>query len=367
MTKIGVFGGAFNPPHKEHVKALAFAKEKLNLSQFIVIPSFYPPHKNGAEIVDFDERYKMCVDTFPQDIVSDIEKISEQKNYTYNTVKKLLQIYQDAELYYLIGGDSMADFFKWYKPEEIIKLVTLVVYMRESRQDEALESIKKVESLGGKVIKLDYVGENISSGEIRCLSALGIDLKNYVNPKVANYIKEKDFYKSDLVDYVKSKLSDKTFAHSVRTAIWALELNRSVGLSPKLVFESAILHDIEKNSLKIEGVPQDAVDSPVAHQFSGAQTVKELGFCDEVVSSVRYHTTAKPKMSKLEMLIYSADMTEPIRDFEGVEELRAKLKESLEQGFKACLTRTVNYLKEKNRDIYYLTQDAYDYYVEKEK
>ncbi len=362
MEKIGIFGGAFNPPHNEHITALNLAKKALNLSQCIVIPSYYPPHKKGAEMLSFEDRVDMCKIAFPDDKISFIEKKSEEKNYAFNTVTKIKKENPDKEIYYLIGGDSMADFFTWYKPYELLKLVTLVVYLRESREGEALENIQKVLNAGGKVIKLDYVGHNISSRELRCLASLGEDLSNYVPLDVNSLIRKKAFYESDLVNFAKERMSERTFLHAKRTAIWALELNRKIGLNPKTVFESAILHDIEKDSDSIIGVPKDALNTPVSHQFSGAERAKSLGLSEEVVSAIRYHTTAKPDMTELEMLIYCADMTEPARAFEGVEDLRNKLKNDLLEGFKACLDRTWYYLNSKRRDIYYLTKEAYDFY-----
>ena len=79
-----------------------------------------------------------------------------------------------------------------------------------------------------------------------------------------------------------------------------------------------------------------------------------------------YHTTAKENMTALEKLIYSADMTEPIRDFEGVNELREKLIFNLDEGFVACLKRSYDYLVSQNKDIYHLTEEAYNFYCKKE-
>lgn len=366
MQKLIIYGGAFNPPHNEHILALDNAKKILGLDKAIIVPSYYPPHKNGSDMVSFDLRFKMCSLAFPKDYISDVERVSQQKNYSINTIKSLKLQYPNTEFFYLIGGDSMADFFKWYKPEEILKEVTLVVYPRESREKDCNDAINKAKSLGGNIIKLDSVGQNISSGEIRALFSLSAKLDGIVPKEIIDFVNDKKLYSSKLVSLAKEKLSEKTFLHSVRTAIWALELNRKIGLSQQKVFESAILHDIEKNSSTLLGVPIDAISTPVAHQFSGAHTAKELGLCDDVVSAIMYHTTARENMTALEKLIYSADMTEPIRDFEGVNELREKLIFNLDEGFVACLKRSYDYLVSQNKDIYHLTEEAYNFYCKKE-
>lgn len=363
MEKQIIFGGAFNPPHVEHQAVLKNAKAKIGANKAVILPSYFPPHKNGAEMADFCARIKMCEMAFPNDYISDLESRIEEKSYTINTLRALKKENIDVEYYFAIGGDSMADFFKWYKPEEILKEVTLVVYPRESRESDCDTAIKKAKCLGGKIIKLDGIGQNISSGELRCLCALGQDISSFVGKDVFEYIKKQDLYKTELVDFAREKLTNKTFEHSLRTAVWALELNRKIGLSQRLVFESAIMHDIEKNSNSQIGVPKDAIYTPIAHQYSGAETAKLHGLEDAVVNAIKYHTTAKPDMSELEMLIYSADMTEPARNFESVEELREKLKENLKKGFIACLKRSYEYLLSQKKDIYHLTKDAYEYYL----
>ncbi len=363
MDKQIIFGGAFNPPHVEHQSIVKFAKDKLGLSRAVIIPSYFPPHKNGAKMLDYDMRIEMCKLAFPGEIISDIESKLDQKSYAINTVRALKAQNPNVEYFYAIGGDSMADLFKWYKPEELLKEVSLVVYPRESKENECNDAIKKAVQLGGKIIKLDSFGQNISSGELRCLCALRQNVSNFLPSTVVDYIKKHDLYKSDLVEHVKAKLPEKTFAHVVRTAVWALELNRKIGLSPQVVFESAMMHDVEKNSLSQKGVPIDALDSPVAHQFAGAESAREYGLDDCVVSAIMYHTTAKPEMNQLEMLIYSADMTEKARDFEGVDLLREKLKNNLTEGFKACLKHSYEYLKSQNKNIHHLTKDAYEFYL----
>lgn len=360
MRKIGLFGGAFNPPHKEHKAILECAKEELGLDFCVVFPSFLPPHKRTADSIPFDLRLKMCQKAFPRDAVSCIERESKEKNYAVNTVKKFQDFYYDDKLVYLIGGDSMADIFKWYEPEKLFKMVDIAVYPREGREADMQESIVKARKMGANIHVLSYKGENISSGEIRCLSALSLDVSEYVDEGVVSLFG--DSYKSDLVEVVKSRLSERTYAHVVRTVKWALRLNRKLSLPVEDVFKAALLHDVTKNDTSFDGVPEDAYNTPVAHQFSGAKVAKDLGCNDSVVNAVKYHTTGKEDMTLLEKLIYSADMTEEGRAYPGVEKLREALLHDFEKGFVMCLKRSYDFLNEKGGNIYFLTKNAYEYY-----
>lgn len=365
MKTIGLFGGAFNPPHKEHIAVFDCAVKELHLDECVVFPSYLPPHKNTTESVSFSDRMNMCKMAFKGATLSDIELVSEEKNYALNTVRKFKKQYKDCKLIYIMGGDSMADFFKWYKPEELLREVGIAVYPREGREEEMLTSFNKAKEMGGDLTLLSYVGENISSREIRCLSAVGSDLSEFLTKEVAEYVKSHELYNDKVISLVRERLIDKTYNHVIRTVQWALKLNRKLCLPVEEVFYSALLHDVTKNSNDFSGVPLDTRNTPVAHQFSGAEFARVQGFSKNVVQAIMYHTTGKPNMTTLQKLIYSADMTEQGRDFDGVEELRRLLLEDFEAGFTACLKHSYDYLVERGKEVYFLTKDAYEFYNNK--
>ena len=93
------------------------------------------------------------------------------------------------------------------------------------------------------------------------------------------------------------------------------------------------------------------------------QHITEYGVTDaEVIGAIACHCTGKPGMNTLDKLIFCADMLEPARDFDGVEELRRTIRRDFEKGFRACLIRSYDYLVEKGADIYPLTLRAAEYY-----
>lgn len=360
--KIGLFGGAFNPPHVEHKKVIDEAKKALGLDKCVIIPSYLPPHKRTADGTPFELRVAMCALSFSDCEISEIERYSNDTNYTVNTLAKFKRIYPADKLYFIIGGDSMADLFKWYKPEEILDTVELVVYPREGRIDDMHKAISIARELGGKITLLDFESDNISSAEIRCLSSISASLDGIVSSEVASFISEHKLYGNGFDDLLKERVNDRTYKHSVRTAAWALRLNRQLALPTQEVFEASFLHDIAKQDTETFGVPNDAHGTPVAHQFRGAQVLSELGCSDNVVDAVRYHTTGRADMTMLQKLVFCADMTEEGRSYEGLLELREALLADFERGFRLCIKRTYEHLLGKGADIYYLTRDAYLFY-----
>lgn len=363
--KIGLFGGAFNPPHVEHYEVIKEAKRVLGLDKVVVFPSYLPPHKRTADGTPFSVRVKLCKLAFPDTEVSEIERQDEYVNYAVNTVKKFKEIYPRDKLYYVIGGDSMADLFKWYEPEKLLSMVDLVVYPRDGRIEDMNVSIERAKSLGANITLLNIKSNNISSAEIRYLSSIGCSIKGLVDDTVLEYLKNNPQYSTPSVAFLKARLSERTFNHSLRTAAWAMKLNRRLGLPLKDVFEASLLHDIAKGIDTDYGVPNDALGTPVAHQFSGASLLQASGYSNEVVEAVKYHTTGKEDMTSLQKLVFCADMTEEGRSFDGVEKLRQALLDDFETGFRMCIKRTYDFLLDKGEDIYYLTKDAYLFYKDK--
>lgn len=360
--KIGLFGGAFNPPHVEHEKVINEAKKALGLDKCIIIPSYLPPHKRTADGTPFELRVDMCALAFPDCEISEIERYSDDTNYTVNTLSKFKKLYPTDKLYFIIGGDSMADLFKWYKPQDILKAVELVVYPRGGRMNDMHRAISKAREIGRIITLLDFESDNISSEEIRYLSSIGASLEGLVSPSVFSFLSEHKLYDNGFTDILKDRVNERTYAHSVRTAVWALRLNRRLALPTRDVFEASFLHDIAKYDTEGFGVPSDAYGTPVAHQFRGAQVLDTLGYSKNVVDAVRYHTTGREDMTLLQKVVFCADMTEEGRNYEGVNELRATLLTDFEKGFRLCVKRTYEYLRDKGVDIYYLTKDAYLFY-----
>lgn len=363
MKSTGIFGGTFNPPHKEHIEICRAAKTELGLECVVVLPTSVPPHKS-VSVSDADRRRmtELCFDG--TDVAVDFyEQETPGVHYSVDTLRVMRQKYGDIT--FIIGGDSAIDFFKWREPETILAENEIAVCARFGREKELSSAIERMRQKGGRVRLLSYAGGNVSSTAVRYLATLGVDLTKYVTKDVANYICERGLYRDreDLLRAVKARVGEERYAHTVRTAVKAIELNGTLGLDVEKVFLSAVLHDVGKNERRL-GVPSNAVDTPVAHQFSGAEIARrEFGVTDgEVLNAIACHTTGKPYMSTLDKLIFVADLIEDGRDYAEVEELREAVEKDFESGFRLIIERDYMHLKAVGRDIYHLTEQAYEFY-----
>ncbi|KAF2955335.1 nicotinate (nicotinamide) nucleotide adenylyltransferase [Marinitoga sp. 38H-ov] len=180
---IVIFGGSFNPPHIGHRIIAEYAYDFIKPKKFLIIPAVMPPHKlEEKNIVDFNLRKKWCEITFPKERfeVSDIEKHLPKPSYTYQTVLKLKEKFDD--IYLLIGEDSLINFHTWYKWRELLKEVTLVVY---KRYHEKL----KFDNYNLPHIFLNSPLIEISSSEIRNRIKKDLSIYGMVNDNIVDEIK----------------------------------------------------------------------------------------------------------------------------------------------------------------------------------
>lgn len=198
--KIGIFGGTFNPIHRMHVTVALKALQQVMLDKIIFITSAVPPHKgignNAATGSQRHEMVKLAIKDYPQFEASTMELDRHGKSYTYDTLNELKKIYPDDELYFIIGGDSLAYLHEWYRAEDFMKLCTFIVYPRDD--DSGQNLIQKCdwlkETYGTKCIILDAVADNISSSQIREAISAGKQIFEYVPKKVAEYIIQNKLY-----------------------------------------------------------------------------------------------------------------------------------------------------------------------------
>lgn len=102
---------------------------------------------------------------------------------------------------------------------------------------------------------------------------------------------------------------------------------------------------------------------PVIHAPLGAKIAKtEYGVNDkDVLDAIMCHTVAKENMSLLDKIIYIADMIEPMRDFDGVEELRKAAYENIDRAFILGLKQSIVFNAQKNKIIHPNTLSAWNY------
>ncbi len=133
MTRIGVLGGTFDPPHIGHLVLAEYAGDALGLSQVLFVPAADPPHKRNQTRVSADHRIAMVQAAIADNarlVLSRVDVDRPGPHYTVDMLPIISAQYPDAELYFLMGGDSFRDLPKWHRPQEMIQFCKLGVMAR---------------------------------------------------------------------------------------------------------------------------------------------------------------------------------------------------------------------------------------------
>lgn len=175
---------------------------------------------------------------------------------------------------------------------------------------------------------------------------------------------------------VKDTLPLKRFEHTMRVVDVAEKLAKQYDVDVAKARLAAILHDYAKyrpieemqETVKmVDELPKDLLEAggEILHAFVGAYYVKsELRIDDEdILLAIRYHTTGRDNMTKLEKVVFLADYIEPMRSFPGVETVREKAAKNLDQACLQALKNMITFLVGKNAFVYKDTFDAYNYFV----
>lgn len=376
--KIAIFGGTFDPPHNEHRRICEQVLSELKPDRFLVMPAKIPPHKRAEGVSRAQDRAEMARLAFsdlPGIEISDFERRQKGPSYTCRTLQHFRRMYPEDELYFVIGSDSLRDFFSWRSPKKIAELATIVVVRRRGAGNLARAVRTFAKRTGHDPLLLSYTGADLSSTELKILIAYGIDVSKWVPEKVRAFISRRRLYRerSEFIAKTAPFLTERRYRHTAFTAAEAVVLARRAGADPDKAFTAAALHDIAKKMTDEElasyGYRRDPdMPDPVVHAFAGAYLAEKcFGVTDpEILDAIRYHTTGRPGMTQLEKVIYTADCVEKSRVYEGVRKLRRAVEHGFESGFEACLKGTMELLEKENRAaVSRLTAQAYEYYQNK--
>jgi len=130
--RIGVFGGAFDPPHIGHLVAAQDVIEGLDLDLLLIVPSARPPHRDT--VLDAEERLSLSRAAFgdePRIEISDIEVRRPGPSWTVDTLEEIRKRWDPGELLLVIGADQYRSFDSWRDPVRVMELADLVVMPRD--------------------------------------------------------------------------------------------------------------------------------------------------------------------------------------------------------------------------------------------
>ena len=356
MTRIGIFGGAFNPPHIGHLAAARFFQQAIPLDDLIIVPTYQSPLKERAACVPDQARLELCRLTFPFP-VSDLELARGGTSYTIDTLRQIRAQYPRAELYLLIGTDQLAQFTSWRAWQDILRLCTVCALQRDAAP---LHTALPVKLLSG------FTPIEVSSTQLRGALARGEDVSQWLTPAAYAYIKKKLLYEQP-------PLPPDRLHHSRCVAESAEALALQYGANPEKARVAGLWHDcakyfsFEKKARLAAAYGKPFTDDEyrcpqICHAFAGeAWLALEKGVTDEeILSAVRWHTTGHPGMTLPEEIVFVADLISADRDYPDVETVRALAASNLHAASKYILAYIIDKCTRQGRPIHPATLAWYE-------
>jgi nicotinate-nucleotide adenylyltransferase len=351
---LALYGGSFNPPHNGHVALVRRAIEELNPDKLLIMPSGDPPHRALPQgTPSAAHRLELCRLAFrglPNTEVSSFE-LNGGARYTIDTVKTLTAREQPEKLWLLLGSDAWEGYHQWHCAEELSGLVEVYVV---SRGICPVSSTELRKSLDGNRIPASVL--------------------DYIRKEGLYSLRENNCQLSTVNSQLRKRLSPKRARHTLGTESVAATLAMRWGADPKEASYAALLHDMTKEEEQLQsfntyGIMKSEWEETVPgayHALTGAALAREMGFSENVISAVRWHTTGRAGMTLLEKIIYLADKTEPFRPhYSGLREIRAEMYRNLDRAAEMALRRIICFNNERGRTLDKASAEALEWIIRK--
>lgn len=134
MSKIGIFGGSFDPVHEGHIHLANLAREAAELDEVWFLPCYISPHKKGRPPTPGEIRVKwleLALADIPWAKIETLELRDESPSYSWHTMQMLAEEHPQNEWFWIMGGDQWTALHTWSKPEILSELASFIVLARD--------------------------------------------------------------------------------------------------------------------------------------------------------------------------------------------------------------------------------------------
>ena len=190
MKSIGLFGGSFDPVHLGHLLVAQAAREELDLDRLFFIPAAQSPFKPEIRPSPARARVQLLRLALAGQSWCEVDEQEIQRggvSYTIDTLRDYAGRFPQAQLFYLIGADHLAQLPKWRAAEELARLVEFVVIPRPGQLEAPVPAPFRGRWLAGFPL-------GVSSSQIRARVKAGLPIEHLVPESVAAAIRNNRLY-----------------------------------------------------------------------------------------------------------------------------------------------------------------------------
>ena len=194
-TRVGVFGGAFDPPHLAHLALATSALQQLKLDELRVVPTGQAWHKSRP-LSPAQHRLAMAKLAFgglQKVVVDERETLRAGPSYTIDTLRELKTEQPGIELFLILGGDQARALPTWREYEDVLQCATICI--AERQDDSRPKAVPGSNNpLAGQFLHLQMPLSPLSATAIRQRAAAGENVSPLVGTAVARYIAQHHLY-----------------------------------------------------------------------------------------------------------------------------------------------------------------------------
>jgi nicotinate-nucleotide adenylyltransferase len=203
-TRVGLYGGSFDPIHHGHLIVARSLAERLELDRVVLLPSARPPHKDGRTLAPPQDRadmVRLAIADEPLFEFSDFDLTRPGPTYTVDTVTHFRAVFGgQTELFWIIGADSLGELSTWRRAGDLVESCrvvtaaragfapadTLWIQLRRTLSDAQVDKVR------AGIVETPII--DISATDIRARIRAGHSIRYLVPEAIAAHIDQRGLY-----------------------------------------------------------------------------------------------------------------------------------------------------------------------------
>ena len=197
VTRVGILGGTFDPPHYGHLALAEAALAQRQLDQVLFAPAGVQPLKQEERSSTPEHRARMvelAIADQPRFALSRADLDRPGPHYTVDLLIIIQQQYPDAALWFIMGEDSLSDLLRWRDPARVIRLARLAVLRRPGYEPDWAVLDRALPDLRAQIDWIDHAELAISASDIRRRVRHGLPIAALVPERVLAYLVAQRLY-----------------------------------------------------------------------------------------------------------------------------------------------------------------------------
>jgi nicotinate-nucleotide adenylyltransferase len=197
VTRLGILGGTFDPPHFGHLRLAEAALTQLALDTVLFAPAGVQPLKQEERSSTPEQRARMVELAIADQAHFALSRVDLDRpgpHYTVDLLTIIRQQYPDAALWFIMGEDSLSDLLRWRDPARLIQLARLAVLRRPGYEPDWPALDRDLPDLRARIDWIEHAEIDISATAIRQRIQRGLSITVLAPSRVIDYIRRHHLY-----------------------------------------------------------------------------------------------------------------------------------------------------------------------------